>query len=148
MVQTASFRPFEVDDLLFINLRDFDRHLFSGMDQCIVNEIMARIKQGEAWTCEYDGKILFFFTIHEYNGMATISLVASEEADKHPTVFALASKNKVDELAEKYRRIQATVHCEYEQSIKWLESMGFEVEGTMRKYDHNGDDYYIMARVR
>jgi hypothetical protein len=141
----AEFREFRYDDLFFMNLRDFERQLFDGMQDCVL-QILARAKEG-AETCIYKGNILFIYTIQEYNGMATLSLIASEEADNHPIPFAMASKDKIEELAEKYRRLQATVHIDYEKSVRWLTAMGFEIEGTLRKYDHNGDDYYMMART-
>lgn len=147
MAQTAKFREFTIDDLLFMNLGEFERALFADTKDCIL-QLVEQAKKGESWTCVYKGNILFFFTIQEFAGMATLSLVASEEAANHPIPFGRASRDKIDELAGKYRRLQCTVHTKYEKSIKWLTAMGFEIEGTHRKYGPNGDDYYTMARIK
>ena len=45
----------------------------------------------------------------------------------------------------KLQRVQATVLKENKKAIKWIEFLGFEREGLMRKYV--GGDHYLYARV-
>jgi hypothetical protein len=142
----AKFREFRTDDLLFINLRDYERELFKDTKDCIL-QIVNQAKKGPAYTCEYKGKILFFYTIIEEHGNAILSLVAGTAADEHPMPFGRASREEVEALTKRYKRLEATVHVDYEKSIKWLEAMGFEIEGTLKKYGPTGDDYYKMART-
>ncbi len=47
----------------------------------------------------------------------------------------------------KLHRIETTVIKENITSVRWLQRLGFECEGIMRKYDQYGNDYYLMARV-
>jgi L-amino acid N-acyltransferase YncA len=142
----AKFRPFILDDLFFINLRDYERHLFRDTKDCAL-QLARQAEKGEAYTCEYKGKILFFYTIIEEHGNATLSLVAGAAADEHPVPFGRASGEEIEALAKKYKRLDATVHVDYEKSVKWLEAMGFEIEGVLKKYGPTGDDYYMMART-
>ena len=146
MGQTAEFREFRIDDLFFINLRDYERELFKNTKDCVL-QLVNQAKAGTAYTCEYKGKILFFYIITEKFGNATLSLVAGAAADEHPIPFGRASGEEIEALANKYKRLDATVHVDYEKSVKWLEAMGFEIEGVLKKYGPTGDDYYKMART-
>jgi hypothetical protein len=142
----AEFRDFTIDDLFFIKLRDYERELFRDSKDCVL-QLVNQAKASEAHTCIYKGEILFFYMLKEENGVATISLVASEEADKHPIPFARASKIELEAIAKKYRRVQATVHVDYIKSIKWLQRLDFKLEGILNKYGPDGADYYMMART-
>ena len=51
------------------------------------------------------------------------------------------------EIAD-YRRIEAVVDVEHEKAIRWIEVLGFEREGVMRKYTENGRDVYLYARLK
>lgn len=44
-------------------------------------------------------------------------------------------------------RIQCIVDAENERDIRWASFYGFEKEGLMRKYGHDGKDFIRMARV-
>jgi hypothetical protein len=142
----AEFREFKIDDLFFINLREYERELFKDSKDCIL-QLANQAKTSEANTCIYKGKILFFYMLKEENGVATISLVASEEVDNHPVPFARASQSELEDIAKRYRRVQATVHVDYVKSIKWLKRLNFEIEGLLKKYGPDGSDYYMMART-
>ena len=45
------------------------------------------------------------------------------------------------------KRIQASVHTNDQQAIRYVEWLGFENEGLMKKYGPDGSDYYRFARV-
>jgi len=47
-----------------------------------------------------------------------------------------------------YRRIEAVVDIEHKKAIRWIEVLGFEREGVMRKYTENGRDCYLYARLK
>lgn len=44
-------------------------------------------------------------------------------------------------------RIEASSECTFEQGCRWLEMLGFEQEGRMRRYGPDGADHYRYARV-
>jgi hypothetical protein len=46
------------------------------------------------------------------------------------------------------RRVQAHCSSELPLAIKFLEQMGFEREGLMRKYGTDGSDHFLYAMVR
>jgi RimJ/RimL family protein N-acetyltransferase len=45
------------------------------------------------------------------------------------------------------QRIQASVHANDKQAIRYVEWLGFENEGLMKKFGPDGSDYYRFARV-
>lgn len=46
-----------------------------------------------------------------------------------------------------FRRIEASVKCDFQQGHRWARLLGFEREGTMRCYSPDGGDYDLYARV-
>ena len=44
-------------------------------------------------------------------------------------------------------RVQASIQETHKDSIKFMEYMGFEFEGTLRKYGTNQENYVLYARV-
>lgn len=45
-------------------------------------------------------------------------------------------------------RVQATVLFGFEKGRIWVERLGFKREGVMKKYDRDGNDYWLYAMVR
>ena len=45
-------------------------------------------------------------------------------------------------------RIETHVDKDFGCALRWMEMLGFECEGTMRKYTSDGRDAYMFARVR
>ena len=46
-----------------------------------------------------------------------------------------------------FKRVEATVSCDFITGVQWLERMGFELEGKKRKYGPDGKDHYSYARI-
>lgn len=46
------------------------------------------------------------------------------------------------------RRIEAMCDPGFKNAQRWLQALGFEREGLMRKYTEDGHDCYLYARVR
>ncbi len=74
-------------------------------------------------------------------------LIADEKIGKKDYIFI---RNFTRELIEKsmYSRIEATIEKDDKRGQKWLKSMDFEYEGTLRKYGLNGEDHEIYARIK
>lgn len=74
----------------------------------------------------------------------TTNEVAAHSLGFHRTALAF-----LDEMhdAMGLRRVQAAIRLTHEVSINWHLRLGFEVEGTMRAYGPDGEDYVRMARL-
>jgi RimJ/RimL family protein N-acetyltransferase len=46
------------------------------------------------------------------------------------------------------RRLQTSVDATHPKAERWVQKLGFEYEGTQRKYGPNGEDYRIYSRVK
>lgn len=46
------------------------------------------------------------------------------------------------------RRMQASVNSEHPAAVRWIEHLGFEFEGTLKRYGVNGEDFLMYARVK
>lgn len=76
-------------------------------------------------------------------------ILGSTLIDSHKLAFHRAVKRMTVDIQDNMRltRVQTVVHCEFPESAKWLERLGFENEGVMRNYGVHGDDYWRYARV-
>lgn len=45
-------------------------------------------------------------------------------------------------------RIQCLVDARHNAAVKWAMKLGFEVESIMKKYGPEGQNFYLMARVK
>lgn len=47
-----------------------------------------------------------------------------------------------------FKRIETAVDCNFKQGHRWMELLGFEREGCMRKYTPDGRDCDLYARIQ
>lgn len=45
------------------------------------------------------------------------------------------------------QRIEVTVDADFPQARRWVESLGFNCEGLMKKFNPDGSDAYLFAKV-
>ena len=73
----------------------------------------------------------------------------SKYAYDMPRSAAKYSSLLLDHVEEEnnLQRIQASVHADDKQAIRYVEWLGFENEGLMKKFGPDGSNYYRFARV-
>jgi len=76
-------------------------------------------------------------------------IISRNSPDESKVRLVLAFRKKLKELIEEHGlwRVQATVSAKFEKGISLLRTLGFEYEGTMRKYAPDGSDMMIYAKV-
>ena len=74
----------------------------------------------------------------------TSDVVYEEPIAFHKAILGLL---RYAELEYNLHRIEAHVVEHYAQGRKWLEACGFRLEGIMRKFDSEGNNHYLYARV-
>lgn len=84
-----------------------------------------------------------------WGGVAEAWSVITPRVYKHGFAFHRAVKTMLSKiiLEKKLYRIQASVISGFPQGAKWLESLGFQCEGFMKKYDSAKNDYFLYAKV-
>ena len=84
-------------------------------------------------------------------GVGEVWLICSVLVEQCHIEFFKAVKNLVDIFVMEMmglHRVHLAVDCRLPHNIKWAERLGFTLEGTMRKYDVEGNDHYLFAKVR
>ncbi len=73
----------------------------------------------------------------------------SDDAKQKPLAFHRIVSDLLDYYGKtsQTRRIQMDVKADFEEGQKWAKALGFEYEGTMKRYGVNGDDFHLYARV-
>jgi len=128
-------RPYIPGDYMKIQRRHFDSLTFMNFpNPKLIAENLAR---GPAFTGVADGEIIASGGILPlWKGVGEAWVVSSDLVNLYPLTFAKVIWRKLKELIKimNFERIQTTVDIEHKVSIAWVERMGFEYEGPMRKY--------------
>lgn len=69
----------------------------------------------------------------------------SEEAGKHMHSLHFAVKRFI--TLQPWRRLEASVEKNFSAGCRWVQLLGFEMEGEMRGYGPNGETHLRYARV-
>ena len=132
-----TIRPFKIDDVK--NLREFDQKLLKIAGFADDNS--------PGYSGFVDDEYAFSAGIVESLGVGTVWVITTPLVEKYPLWFTKAVRNMLNAGKDLYKlqRIQATVLKENKKAIKWIEFLGFEREGLMRKYV--GGDHYLYSRI-
>ena len=132
-----TIRPFKIDDVK--NLREFDQKLLKIAGFADDNS--------PSYSGFVDDEYAFSAGIVESLGVGTVWVLTTPLVEKYPLWFSKAVRNMLNAGTDLYKlqRIQATVLKENTKAIKWIEFLGFEREGLMRKYV--GGDHYLYSRI-
>ncbi len=82
-------------------------------------------------------------------GVGELWLLLSPEGKRRGGSFARLTKGIVDDICKDHnlRRMQASIHADDQNAIRFAEWLGLEHEGLMRSYGVRGEDYLRMARI-
>lgn len=112
------------------------------------DHVKALIKHDAFAAIMPDGKVLGAAGLHcDVDGRATVWALLSPSVE--PKLFLKIHRTAERYLAvQPYRRIEATVDCDFKEGHRWALALGFELEAErMRKYDPAGRDHSLYARV-
>ena len=138
--------PFKPDHLELIELRDQEREQLDsgGLD----GVFEYRANDGIAWTLIIDGRVIACFGITEMGGVADIWMMSSiyvKEYGRRVSVMTRSILNNYIEDTEP-RRVQTTC-MNNAVDIRFMEWMGLEQEGVLRKSGSSGEDLVMMSRI-
>lgn len=137
---------FKVDHLLSL---DEKTRLRLGLVPEWVEKAYAYEKSGPCYTGFVDGEVIACAGVHLlWPGCGEAWAVVTPKVYDNPLFFHRAVKNLLQHIINKHKlyRVQATVLDGFARGMKWLEVLGFECEGLMRKY-LNDEDHWRYARV-
>lgn len=135
--------PFHVEHIGAMDLQTQQRTIISHM--CI--EYLKHLEAvGPALSAEHEGRIIASAGIaFQGFGMGMLWAFVSQQAGPHFIRLDRCVRRFLD--IPKLRRIEASTEATFSQGCRWLELLGFQNEGILRKYGPNGEDHIRYARV-
>lgn len=132
-------------DTTRINVQTAQQYMHALVDMNVdFTELSAA---GYAWTAEVDDVILGIGgLLPQWENRALIWALVSESAGNHFPAIHKSVQRFIN--AAPFRRIEATVDVGFKQGCRWIELLGFEIEGYMKAYRPDGADMLLYARVR
>ena len=77
-------------------------------------------------------------------GVCEVFIIASKDQARHPLAFARCVHREIGKLCSKYRRIEAkTADDEFHK--RWITWLGFEREGTLKRYGLHGENMVLWS---
>lgn len=82
-------------------------------------------------------------------GNADCWTLLSKKACKHPLALQKTSIKLINAYADllQLKRLSAGSRADNKMGHRWIRSLGFQFEGTMRKYGPDGSDWHLFARI-
>jgi RimJ/RimL family protein N-acetyltransferase len=138
-----------------LDLVKFDTKHIMNIDTMFDFNVSARRafegKSGvDGYTLIEDDEVIVCGGVHMmWTGVGEGWLVMSKHAYDKPITVARYTQRLFDTIMgdNAMWRVQASVHTNDEQSVKFAEWLGFEIEGVMKKFGPDGTNYFRMARV-
>ena len=103
-------------------------------------------------TVVHQGHYLAAFGLYPiHNSVAQAwMLVNPEFRYKYAKTILRLAKQELDrwQISEAFNRVQITIEFTNANFVRWSKLLGFEMEGLLRKIGHDGQDHFLMARIR
>jgi len=101
---------------------------------------------------EYDGEIIGAIGVFPmWEGVSSGWVLLAEGAmQDHWLSISRICRRELDRVIreQRLRRVETVVSTGFPQAQNWAEFLGFEIEGVLRNYGHQGvGDFYQYARV-
>jgi len=106
--------------------------------------------KGEAYTLVIGGDIVFCGGIVNLDRkIGEAWMLVSPLFFKHIKTSYKVCKNKFNEMVNtsSFKRVQATVFCDFKEGQTFVKHLGMEKEGTLRAYGPKNEDVIMFARI-
>jgi len=136
------FKKFEKEDLDMI---ETNFHFPESSKAAMMKETCL-----SAYTAMQESRVFMIGGVYGlWDNVGEAWFMMSKYAYDMPRSAAKYSSLLLDHVQEDndLQRIQASVHADDKQAIRYVEWLGFENEGLMKKFGPDGSDYYRFARV-
>jgi hypothetical protein len=137
--------PFEARHLQCINVQDAQSYALDIIhSEPSYGDFLAA--NGDGYTVLVDGvAILCAGVIRLDDGRGMAWALFSRDSGKHFVRICKGIRRYLSVCT--IRRIEASIDVNHAEGVRLAKLMGFEIEGTMRKYGRDGSDHYMMARI-
>lgn len=139
-------RPWEPGDLERMNLQKAQDYLFEIVPSGQI-DLSVLVPDGLVWTGEVDGDVLAIGGLEPiWKDRAVAFMFVSINAGPH---FKAIHKAVIDFLDNApFKRIEAYVDVGFTEGSRWMNMLGFGLEGYMRAFRPDGADMLLYSRVK
>lgn len=77
-------------------------------------------------------------------------VIPSNLIHQHKRIFIQIVRKHLEDMTDKFAftRVQATAKADFPKAQRFLEFLGFEREGLLRKYGVDGSDHILYAKIK
>ena len=142
--------PFEPGHVAEMRLRAWDAIAIASQPELAEYSAHYFKKHGVGFTAlADDGIVGAAGVVMVLPGNWEVWCYTTEMFSKYGFAIHRSVKRFLDAFAKRsdWRRFQCVVDSTYPVAVRWVEALGLEREGTLRRYGPDGQDYYQYARV-
>lgn len=139
-------RPYEPEDYYSVNAQEYEKIRISDQEAEMASTVHKYA--GPSYTiCTEEGKIIACCGLHRmWEGTAEVWGLFSPLMKKYPMAW-FAVKRLVKYHSERCHRLQATARCDWPGAMRFIEHLGFKLEGRLEAYGPCGADSMMYALV-
>lgn len=146
MATIKTIREFVPDDIELMVFNPSSREAAKAVGIKALKEVYG---QGPAYTALVDGQPVCIAGVTPlWSGVGEAWALMAHGFEKYKLFVHRAVTYILNDIIinNDLKRVQASADCANDKAIRWLEHLGFENEGVMRKY-YRDMDYFRFARV-
>lgn len=132
-----------------IEFREYDVKFGFASDKNCLEMAKVMLQLGNPYTIFLNDKILSILTVHKlWDGVGEAFQIPSIYAKEYSTIFARAAKKILNNYIKTLvlHRVQTTTQNDSEH-IRWMKFLGFTLEGMLKKYTMNKEDYLQWGKI-
>ena len=109
-------------------------------------------RSGPCGTMMLGKKRLAALGLYKLHATAAEAWIMINPAYRHihaKTIFR-QTKHLLDtyQISEGFNRVQITIKFANADFVRWSQMFGFEMEGLLKRYGQDGQDHFLMSRIR
>lgn len=138
-------RPWEVGDTLKVDIQKDQQYLIGFVD--LEEDLTPHSELGWVKTGVFEGEVMFVAGVFpHWENRFEAYLMMSQHAGRCMTSIHRYVKQFLDNFPS--RRIETPVDVGFKEGHRWVKMLGFEPEGYMKCYRHDGADMVLYARIK
>ena len=140
--------PFKPEHAMILSVRDTEKDMKQNKDFAKWAEVNAT---GTSYSAFHGDTLIGCGGIRTlWDGVGEGWVLFSTEVVNHKVSIRRYVNKYFKKIIEEnnLHRVQAHVNCEWGLALRFADSLGFEVEGRMVKFNPDGTDSYLFAWVR
>lgn len=148
MNNRAKIIPFKVEHIEVMDIREYELNTAFALES--VQSALKIFEQGKtAGTIVYNGRVIAIIGLQRlWPGVCELWVIPSRHIKENAVPFARTLRKALcSGILNSYHRVQ--IHAlDDDLHNRFMRFLGFEKEGTLRKYDSLGKDMNIWARIQ